>query len=121
MSSSQIADKIEALGWRHQVLAGNIANASTPNYRPKDVVFATQMAEQALSLSRSDPNHLPLTSTAAGGGSLALREMPMQPNADGSWVDVDVERANLMSNANHLQGLMRAATHYLRMQQIATS
>lgn len=62
----------EALDYRslrRDIIAGNIANASTPMYRPKDINFEQMMANKAdeifnrnrkmeLDLALTNPNHL---------------------------------------------------------------
>ncbi len=119
---SSVPDKIQQLALRHQVIAGNIANAQTPNYKPKDV-FAQEVsnATKGMELKRTNAGHLSLEKGGEGSLQVLERESPMQPNPDGSFVDIEVERANLMRNANHLQGLTRAATHYLRVQQLSVN
>ena len=49
---------------RQQVLAENVANADTPNYRPRDLVeprfdLASPGGLAPVSLARTDPGHLP--------------------------------------------------------------
>ena len=42
---------------RTKVIQGNIANADTPGYRAKELVFAKEM-EKGLALKRVDPRHI---------------------------------------------------------------
>jgi flagellar basal-body rod protein FlgB len=97
----------QALGLRalrQQVLAGNIANADTPNFKARDLDFATALesalggrAVGSLPLKTTAPRHL------AGDpnlGSLALLyRQPVQPSADGNTVEMDVEGAQLAANS----------------------
>jgi flagellar basal-body rod protein FlgB len=52
---------------RQQVLAENVANADTPNYRPRDLApprFEQQLPVAALALVRTEPSHM----VGQGGG-----------------------------------------------------
>ena len=90
---------------RQELLASNIANADTPNYKAKDIDFASAL-QGALSGSTAK---LPLVSTStahlvgATGGSVmgapVKYRTALQPSADGNTVDMDVERAQFADNA----------------------
>ena len=98
----------QALGlraYRQQVLAGNIANADTPNYKARDFDFASALKEAiagrtdggGLALSKTNSEHLSATS-GTGPVSLMYRT-PMQASVDGNTVEMDVERAQFSENA----------------------
>ncbi len=90
---------------RQGLLASNIANADTPNYKAKDIDFAAAL-QGAISGSTAK---LPLvtTSTAHLGGTTGESVMGapvmyrnvLQPSADGNTVDMDVERGQFADNA----------------------
>jgi len=95
---------------RQQVLASNIANADTPNYKARDIDFAKELQRaqgvQAgnLNLSATSSGHI-----QASGGTLnaqALYRATVQPSIDGNTVDMDVERAQFADNAIHYQFLL---------------
>lgn len=120
--NSLVPVMIEHAAQRHGVLAGNIANALTPNYKPKDVFLdQVQMQKRANEMLSTTHNRHMQIQDGGQGGLIKEREAPLQPNADGSWVDTEVERAKMMQNANYMQGLTRAATYYLRVQQLSVS
>ncbi len=92
---------------RQQVLASNIANADTPNYKARDIDFNNAFKE-ALSRSATAPGPLAKTSPAhlgAASGNLTTGGMPLlyrtnaQGNVDGNTVDMDVERNQFADNA----------------------
>ena len=92
---------------RQQLLAGNIANADTPNYKAVDIDFA-----KALRAATAANSPLPLSTTAAGhlqpagGNPLGARtqyRVPVQPSIDGNTVDMDVERAQFIDNSIRYQ------------------
>ena len=97
----------QALGlrsFRQQVLAGNIANADTPNYKARDFEFSKVL--KATVAGRPGEN-LPLAVTsmrhiqagAANGPTRLMYRVPAQDSADGNTVDMDVERAQFSENA----------------------
>jgi flagellar basal-body rod protein FlgB len=65
---SMLRDRMEWHQQRQRVLAENIANADTPNYRARDLAppdFAHQVRTAALALDRTSSAHI---TTASGGG-----------------------------------------------------
>jgi len=77
---------------RQEILASNIANADTPNYKARDIPF-----DSALKTAMD---------AAAAGSSVpaaAQYRVPAQLSADGNSVDMDVERAAFADNAIHYE------------------
>lgn len=94
---------------RQQLLASNIANADTPNYKARDIDF-NKALEGALKRSDSStaaPGELQKTAAAhlaanvsqTIGGAPLLYSNPEQGNVDGNTVDMDVQRNNFTDNA----------------------
>lgn len=100
---------------RHDVLAANIANADTPNYKARDIDFASELkkagesaSQGGLSLARTSERHLPGQGQAWDGAqqSRLLYRIPDQPSLDGNTVDMDRERSAFADNAvNYRVGL----------------
>jgi flagellar basal-body rod protein FlgB len=93
-------------GRRQEVLAANIANADTPNFKARDFDFSSKL-EQAVERGRSSMS-MSLSSTSArhlSGESHAINESelmyrtPNQASIDGNTVEMDVERVNFADNA----------------------
>lgn len=91
---------------RQQLLAGNIANADTPNYKAVDIDFAKalRMASSGgeVGLNTTSPGHM----QPKDGGLLGARTMfrqSVQPSIDGNTVDMDVERTQFIDNAIRYQ------------------
>lgn len=90
---------------RQELLAANIANADTPNFKARDIDFASALkgalagSAARLEMAQSTPNHLPGTTNNTILGAPALYRRPMQPSADGNTVEMDVERAQFADNA----------------------
>lgn len=100
---------------RQEILAANLANADTPNYKARDVDFASALrAAQgalgseagSLALARTQAGHL-APATLSSGLTTALKyRAAVQPSLDGNTVDMDVERAHFADNAMHYQFLL---------------
>ena len=97
---------------RQQVLASNIANADTPNYKARDIDFA-QALQNALSgqgetgsagMNKTHSGHLDAQAAASvlGGAPLLYRTVT-QGSVDGNTVDMDVERNQFADNALRYQ------------------
>jgi flagellar basal-body rod protein FlgB len=93
---------------RQQVLASNIANADTPNYKARDIDFASALkgvldrtTPPAGVLATTDPAHKPMGQTAdlLPDGTPLMYRTAKQPSIDGNTVDMDVERNQFTDNA----------------------
>lgn len=89
---------------RQQMIASNIANADTPNYKARDIDFRAAMdavqggRTQSGGLARTAAGHLLGAAGAAAGAPLLYRST-VQASIDGNTVDMDVERAQFADNA----------------------
>ena len=107
----------QAMGLRvqkHQVLASNIANADTPNYKARDFPFEKAMqgameARSGVSLSMTHRGHI-AGGGGAANGSLAYRQ-ETQSAVDGNTVDMDVERSAMAENALQYQVLAQLVSN----------
>lgn len=113
----------KALGlraYRQQVLAGNIANADTPNYKARDFNFAAALKdavagrdEGSMSVSRTNPAHL--AGGTENGPVRLMYRTPAQSSVDGNTVEMDVERAQFSENAIQYEAGVTFITHQLKM------
>src|ERR1700738_185545 len=97
----------------HSVIANNIANVNTPNFRRADVSFKEALA--ATEATSADPEELALAISSdrhiAVGGAQAPEPFSVtttvdetqQMRLDGSNVDVDQEMAKLSINSAYAQ------------------
>lgn len=98
----------QALSFRAQraeVLANNLANADTPNYKARDLDFAAVLAEQkdkaakgTFATRTTNERHIAAEGFGMGEGSLQYR-IPVQPSIDQNTVDAQIEQANYAENA----------------------
>ena len=77
----------QRLNWveqRQQVLAQNIANAYTPSFKARDLSpFQSSLAEQGVSVARTDPAHLEGLNSAASGKEMPGRDKSPTGNTVG--------------------------------------
>jgi len=91
---------------RQEVLAANIANADTPNYKARDFDFSSTLSRvveegrgaQSLSMATTSARHLGGEAGALPDEDLLYR-VPTQSSIDGNTVDMNVERVNFADNA----------------------
>ncbi len=102
-------ESLRLRAYRQQVLGSNMANADTPNYKARDIDFASVLRGE-LQGSSATGGRLALSVTApahflgAGGGLFGepdhlLYRQPLQPALDGNTVDADTERTHFAQNA----------------------
>ena len=89
-------------GQRLSVLANNIANVDTPNYKARDIDFAevlgnTGANEAALPMSVTNAAHLAMNDGELPAGELKYRN-PYQASLDGNTVEMPVEQAAFAEN-----------------------
>lgn len=98
-------------GQRQELIAANIANADTPDYKARDMDFAaamksaaagmnTEPLKAAQNMTKTAEQHLSgVLSNSNGMPSGALYRPIVQGSVDGNTVDMDVERNQFADNA----------------------
>ncbi|MDJ0656519.1 MAG: flagellar basal body rod protein FlgB [Xanthomonadales bacterium] len=98
------AQALEFRSRRSQLLAENLANADTPNYKARDISFQRAMEDAGSGpgkLMRTHPRHLEApgdTATAA-----VQYRVPLHPSLDGNTVSPHLEKAEFAENALRYQ------------------
>ena len=101
-------DALIMRGKRANVLASNIANADTPNYKARDIDFqsilkqATNQHTSSLSMVNRNLDHIKLTSVSNSSVLLKYRN-PLHASLDGNTVDSHVEQSKFSQNAIQYQ------------------
>jgi flagellar basal-body rod protein FlgB len=114
---------------RQQMLASNIANADTPNYKARDIDFAstlknkmsaTQSSQAApvpgVNMALTSPMHLagkPAAPPSPGKDGSLYRTVD-QPSLDGNTVDLDVERNQFADNGLHYEATVNAVNGQIK-------
>lgn len=90
-------------GQRASVLADNLANVDTPNYKARDVDFkqvlsGKMQSNPGFALQKTSEMHIGASGFGMGDGSVLYRT-PHQPSIDGNTVEEQIEHAEYMKNA----------------------
>ena len=108
---------LDGLALRHQVLAGNIANVNTPEYKRQDVEFEDQL-KQALSDPAGNGNNCSDTLNVPAGCPLPrikpriLTESNTSERPDGNNVDLEYEMAQMAATTLKFEALTEYVTDY---------
>lgn len=87
---------------RSTVLASNLANVDTPEFKAMDMVFSFDQAlENSTGLSLSNDNHMNLSSQSVN--RMLQYRIPYQQSANGNTVELDVEQAAFARNTLDFQ------------------
>ncbi|HZX68444.1 MAG TPA: flagellar basal body rod protein FlgB [Candidatus Elarobacter sp.] len=108
-----LKNAMDGAGTAHGVIANNIANVNTPNFRRSDVSFRDALA--ATEAPAADPDELVMTASSdrdtpvsgvtdlPGFKATTTVDSTQQMRLDGSNVDVDQEMAKLSLNSEYAQ------------------
>ncbi len=93
---------------RSELLASNLANANTPDFKAKDIDFRTVLGgtNGQLEIKTTRAGHLGGPSSAHAAATETLYRVPVQPSLDGNTVDSEVERAEFTQNAIRYQSTL---------------
>jgi len=95
---------------RTRLLAANLANADTPNYKARDMDFKAALAKTLkgsdVNLQTTNRGHM--RPGSGGGAQIQTYYRPaQQPSVDGNTVDTQVEQAQFTRNAIEYQASLR--------------
>ena len=96
---------------RAQVLANNLANIDTPNFKARDIDFKkilrgeAQLAGMKIAMKSTNTKHL-AGQTIELDNSLLYR-IPQQPSIDGNTVEEQIEHSAYMENSMAFQASFR--------------
>lgn len=111
---------------RQLLIASNIANADTPNYKARDIAFkdslqaALASAQQPpLKMARSAEGHVAGGLPASSSNPPLLYTMPYQASLDQNTVEMDVERAKFSENTIKYEfTIMKVMGRYKEMEDL---
>lgn len=104
---------------RQDMIASNIANADTPNYRPRDIRFEEALAQKSAEIYADKSNTLKMTQTSSShlsGSDSSMSETKAttffrdghMARNDGNSVDLDVESSEMAKNSMMFNALTAA-------------
>jgi flagellar basal-body rod protein FlgB len=114
-------DALKVQSKRMEVLAKNLANVDTPNYKAQDIDFKTALAQAgspgaALPLATTTSNQIGNSATSGDldtSGALKYR-VPLAPSLDGNTVDAQMEQAAFADNTVRYQATLTFLTGSLK-------
>ena len=107
---------------RQNILANNLANADTPNFKARDLDWRKEMAAAQddldlgmfkPDLQRTNVRHIDGFAEASTDNFLKYR-MPTQPALDGNTVETNIEKAQFQENAIQYQVTLEAINGKIR-------
>jgi len=117
-TSTLLKDAMDYRSIRQDMIASNIANADTPNYKPRDISFEQALVEKKASLLHTDSNQLKMAQTNAGHIKPEKEVSSFKPTTffrdghmarnDGNSVDIDVETTEMSKNSIMFNALVSA-------------
>jgi flagellar basal-body rod protein FlgB len=112
---------------RQELIASNIANADTPNFKARDIDFASAMqgalakadrgpANTGTALAATNKGHIQPAADgkALPNGTPVLYRGVVQGAVDGNTVDMDVERNQFADNALRYEAGITMINHQIR-------
>jgi flagellar basal-body rod protein FlgB len=93
---------------RAELLATNLANADTPNFKAQDIDFRAALNnaisnQPSAQVKMTNQNHMSMNASSSGLMTPVLYRIAMQDSLDGNTVDEQVEQAQFMQNAVQYQ------------------
>lgn len=103
---------------RLELLADNVANTDTPNYKARDIDFSAAMQSAGgldgdLSMAATRPGHIQAGSAGANT-TTPLYRVPEQPSLDGNTVDSQKENAAIAETAVRYQATLTFLSSRIR-------
>ena len=119
-TATLLKDAMNYRSARQDMIASNIANVDTPNYKPRDISFEQSLiakkeellkdSSHQLKMAQTNSKHLkPKSESSSMKPTLYFRDGHMARN-DGNSVDIDVETTEMSKNSimfNALVGAMK--------------
>lgn len=96
------ADALMLREKRNMLLASNIANAATPNYKARDIDFAAELAKAEGMGPMQTTNGRHFAVSGPVGTEMAYRN-PINPSLDGNTVEMAVEQMEFAENTVRYQ------------------
>jgi flagellar basal-body rod protein FlgB len=108
-------------GQRIGVLATNLANADTPNYKARDIDFSEVLSntgEGSLPMQMTQAAHISISDDELPAGDLKYRN-PYQASLDGNTVEMPVEQAAFAENNVRYQASLTFINSNIAQMQLA--
>lgn len=94
---------------KNRMIANNIANVDTPNYKAKEIDFKSVLNDtisRTFETKRTNPKHIPFSSGETNHTYRATTSNNTMYNHNGNNVDIDKEMSELAVNQIYYQALV---------------
>lgn len=124
-TQTMLSYALDGSALRNKVIANNIANADTPNFKRSEVLFEEQlrrlMAEPhpSTALKVTNPRHIQVTKTKETFKPEIYQLNDMSYRNDNNNVDIDVETAKMSKNYLFYDALSTSMTQEIRLLRLA--
>ena len=97
------ASALQLRSRRNEMLASNIANAATPNFKARDIDFDTELKRinKIGTIETSNDSHFASIQKRIGKDS--VYRLPIHPSLDGNTVEMAVEQMQFSENVMRYQ------------------
>ncbi|MET0660835.1 MAG: flagellar basal body rod protein FlgB [Steroidobacteraceae bacterium] len=98
------ASALKLRSQRTELLASNLANADTPNFKARDLHFKQALAqasgaEAPVRMATTSAGHIAANNALNGTGTELKYRVPLASSLDGNTVDVQLEQAAFAENS----------------------
>ena len=117
-SHELLAKAMDYRAIRQDMIASNIANADTPNYKPRDIHFEEALASEKNKIQNSSKPQLEMAQTDSSHFAHKNESVTSKPSTyfrdghmarnDGNSVDLDVETTEMSKNSVMFNALVQA-------------
>ena len=113
--------------YRQELLASNIANADTPNYKARDFDFKAALANSmggagggGVQMSKTSAGHLDASDGSSGMPGVTVQYRgEYQSSVDGNTVNMDIERSNFIENSLQMEALLTFVHSHVQVMNLA--
>ena len=97
------ASALQLRSRRNEMLASNIANAATPNFKARDLDFDAELKRINKIGNIDTTNNLHFSSIQKRIGQDSIYRLPIHPSLDGNTVEMAVEQMQFSENVMRYQ------------------
>ena len=97
------ANALQLRSRRNEMLASNIANAATPNFKARDIDFDTELKRINKIGNIETTNNSHFSSIQKRIGKDSVYRLPIHPSLDGNTVEMAVEQMQFSENVMRYQ------------------
>ena len=105
-------ESLRLRSYRQEILAANLANADTPDFKAVDFDFGAALREATAARRGAGPT--PDAGAGQAPGPQLLFRNPSQVALDGNSVEGDAERAQMADNAVRYEAALRVLTGQIK-------